>query len=612
MSTPPAPLSSTATPSATSPGGAPAGSASPGGRKSDPPPPAPPESTRDTVESIIFALLMAFLFRTFEAEAFVIPTGSMAPTLYGRHKELTCAHCGFPIVVGASEELTKEGVLEDRLSEAVCQNCGGINDVFDDVPFNGDRILVNKYPYEFGEPDRWDVFVFKNPDQPDMNYIKRLVGLPGETIRIRQGDLYKVVDGNARILRKAPEKQKLLQIPVYDDRYPPRELLKAGWPERWAAVEKTSEKTGEQTGLGVLDGWTESVAGWKHDPAKREFRLDAPTDGFAWLRYRHYYAPPTVWESLQNGRPLPPAPRLIADNCGYNNFTTRFNSQFRHPDELELGAYWVNDLTLNCRVEIQAVNPGAALLLELCEGSFAYRCRIDPASGVATLLETSMTGNVPVELGSQGTQLKGAGTYDVVFSCVDDRLCLWINGTLVDFGPKASLEHFVTSDNLPHERDLTPVGIAAQGIQGTVGQLLLERDVYYRTAEPECYRGREDELARLIGDVDAWGSRFQQLEACEQRDIEVDANGFLAMGDNSPRSSDSRFWTSTTSVPRPYLVGKAFWIYWPHGVPFLNGGRGYTVLRHSLQSEALEKSSADYPKMTAPFYPQFGRMKRIR
>ena len=50
--------------------------------------PAPPEpkreGLRDTVESIVFALILAFLFRTFEAEAFVIPTGSMAPTLYGR------------------------------------------------------------------------------------------------------------------------------------------------------------------------------------------------------------------------------------------------------------------------------------------------------------------------------------------------------------------------------------------------------------------------------------------------------------------------------------------------------------------------------------------------
>lgn len=580
-------------------------SSGPGSKKKPEAP--PPESTRDTIESIIFALLMAFLFRTFEAEAFVIPTGSMAPTLYGRHKELSCEHCGFRVVVGASEELTKDGLLEDRLTKVVCQNCGGLNDAFDLLPFNGDRILVNKYPYEFGEPDRWDVFVFKNPDQPDMNYIKRLVGLPGETVRIRQGDLYKVVDGTARILRKPPEKQKLLQIPVYDDRHPPRTLLKAGWPERWAAMQQGGPEDG------AFGGWTDAPAsGWKHDPDKREFRLESGAAEPAWLRYRHYYASPIVWSSLADGKLLPPVAQLIADNCGYNNFVTKYKPPMRIAD-LELGAYWVNDLTLNCEVEVESIDPGGALDFELCEGAYSYRCRVDLSSGIATLSETSLTGNVPVELGSQGTRLKGPGTYDVSFSCVDDRLSFWINGTLVDFGPKASLEHFVTSDNLPHSRDLTPVGIAAKGTSVRVRDLLLERDVYYRTAETRCLHGREDELARLLDNVEGWGQLFQSFEDCEQRDIEVDANGFLALGDNSPRSSDSRFWDKTKSVSREYLVGKAFWIYWPHGIPFLNDGRGYTVLRHSIvDNPQLIKSSADYPKMTAPFYPQFPRMKRIR
>ena len=51
------------------------------------------------------AFILAFLFRTFEAEAFVIPTGSMAPTLMGRHKDLKCEKCGYPYQVSASEEV---------------------------------------------------------------------------------------------------------------------------------------------------------------------------------------------------------------------------------------------------------------------------------------------------------------------------------------------------------------------------------------------------------------------------------------------------------------------------------------------------------------------------
>src|SRR6476659_5463063 len=51
------------------------------------------DSMRETVESIAVAFILAFLFRTFVAEAFVIPTGSMATTLMGRHKDVQCPNC---------------------------------------------------------------------------------------------------------------------------------------------------------------------------------------------------------------------------------------------------------------------------------------------------------------------------------------------------------------------------------------------------------------------------------------------------------------------------------------------------------------------------------------
>ena len=52
---------------------------------------------RETIESIAIAFVLAFLFRTFEAEAFVIPTGSMAPTLMGRHKDVICPEVRLPL-----------------------------------------------------------------------------------------------------------------------------------------------------------------------------------------------------------------------------------------------------------------------------------------------------------------------------------------------------------------------------------------------------------------------------------------------------------------------------------------------------------------------------------
>ena len=62
------------------------------------------EGHRDTVEAIVVAFILALVVRGFEAQAFVIPTGSMAPTLRGRHKDVVCPQCGFSYAVNASQE----------------------------------------------------------------------------------------------------------------------------------------------------------------------------------------------------------------------------------------------------------------------------------------------------------------------------------------------------------------------------------------------------------------------------------------------------------------------------------------------------------------------------
>src|SRR5262249_37857453 len=54
----------------------------------------------------------------------------------------------------------------------------------------GDRILVFKYLYSIYDPRRWDVVVFKAPHKPQENYIKRLVGLPGEMLALVDGDVF--------------------------------------------------------------------------------------------------------------------------------------------------------------------------------------------------------------------------------------------------------------------------------------------------------------------------------------------------------------------------------------------------------------------------------------
>ena len=92
----------------------PAPAAATGASSAAAPPPAPPRPGdvvrsplgygRETVESVVVAFTLALLFRAFEAEAFVIPTGSMATTLMGRHKDLVCESCARDFRVGCSAE----------------------------------------------------------------------------------------------------------------------------------------------------------------------------------------------------------------------------------------------------------------------------------------------------------------------------------------------------------------------------------------------------------------------------------------------------------------------------------------------------------------------------
>jgi len=577
------------------------------------------EGTRDTIESILFAFILAFLFRTFEAEAFVIPTGSMAPTLYGRHKETVCTACGHHIVVGASHEVIPETgflVNNGRLRGAVCSNCGYENDqILKDPAFNGDRILVNKFPYEFGEPDRWDVFVFKYPAEPQTNYIKRLVGLPGETIRIRSGNLFRVEEQKEIVLRKSPDKQQVLQIPVYDDNEPPREIIKAGWPERWGNM---TPADGAEDPKQLLGNWKNTDHGWTLDDKTRAYSTSKDQTDTHWLRYRHYLPLPHDWRALSHGLPVAPRARLVTDFCGYNAMFGDRQFEARNADDIDFGAYWVPDLTINGDIKIQEVSDQAELTLELCEGTSWYRCRVDLNSGKATLEEVNSQLNQRIRELAQGeTPLKGTGSFHISFANVDDRLCLWVNHRLIDFGEGALVDSpGATGNPFPTRQDLSPVGIAARGVTATLSNLFLERDVYYRVGQPgRDFRHLSNQLARFVDDPEKWSEVYENhSRELGERTLIIPEDHFLAFGDNSPQSNDSRMWDAGhETVPRKFLVGKAFWIYWPHGVPFMNSGKGFPVTYHYQHGErgGLEKLQ-DYPRYAFPFYPQFWRMHRIR
>ncbi|MFW5786838.1 MAG: signal peptidase I [Halanaerobiales bacterium] len=95
---------------------------------------------KEFLQSLVIAAILAFFIITFVAQSFVVDGDSMDPTLQ-----------------------------------------------------NGERLFVNKFIYRFHPPERGDIIVFTPQGAPDSKYIKRVIGLPGETVEIKDGTTF--IDG---------------------------------------------------------------------------------------------------------------------------------------------------------------------------------------------------------------------------------------------------------------------------------------------------------------------------------------------------------------------------------------------------------------------------------
>ncbi len=113
-----------------------------------------PSVLGETVRTVIYAVLIAFVIRVFAYEPFNIPSGSMMPTL----------------LIGDYLFVSKFSYGYGRYS-------------IWGLPVIEDRILAS-------EPERGDVAVFKLPRDNRTDYIKRVVGLPGDTIQVTRGILH--------------------------------------------------------------------------------------------------------------------------------------------------------------------------------------------------------------------------------------------------------------------------------------------------------------------------------------------------------------------------------------------------------------------------------------
>ncbi|MFO0865509.1 MAG: S26 family signal peptidase [Gemmataceae bacterium] len=208
---------------------------------------------------------------------------------------------------------------------------------------SGDRVLVAKclYDSKLTSPNRFDVVVFKYPKEPTKklvpyNYIKRLLGLPGEFFAIFLGRIYvwtpqsnedspapdydpknddawerdlrdfpeshaKAMDrfrgGSFQIVRKPPEVLLAMRRIVYDNDFPARDL-EGVIPPRWNP---------------------RAQSGWKAD-SRRGFAFAGDGKQTDWLRYQHYVRRPLLNPIGANMKP-----ELIADILSYNTVPRSWN-----------------------------------------------------------------------------------------------------------------------------------------------------------------------------------------------------------------------------------------------------------------------------------------------
>jgi signal peptidase I len=568
---------------------------------------------REVVESIVIAFVLAFLFRTFEAEAFVIPTGSMAPTLMGRHKDVVCPRCGTGFQVSASDEVdSATGRLTGaRVVGGTCPMCrytldvGPVNPQGKNYPsYKGDRILVSKFPYQFCDPQRWDVAVFKYPGGAKTNFIKRIVGLPGETVLISRGDLYvkpfeqedherfqqplgygdTAVDLGQfgfEIARKPPSKILAVLQPVYDnDRVIP-ELIEIGWQPRWRST-SSDQRAGA----------------WKPSDDYRDFSTDGSAEGVVRLAYHHVVPSYHDWQYLKEGRMPPgnedPRPQLITDFLAYNTDVVRSSGHTAPSDDPweagrfsygqglgprgelapkydKLGLHWVGDLAFQCTLEPESGR--GDVLFELVKGGRIFRCTLDLATGRASLGIDGVDDFHP----TAATRVRGPGKYRVMFANVDDQLVLWVNGRVVEFD--AATTYGPLGNTVPDEDDLTPVRVGAREAAVRIRHLKIDRDLYYiaERSSRAIVRGAitdfvdsplryhtPDGVVDLVSEPDHWDA----FASTRQVAFPLDDDQFLVLGDNSAASKDSRLWEAENFVyyvHRDMLIGKALVIYWPHG-----------------------------------------------
>ncbi|HXG09721.1 MAG TPA: signal peptidase I [Gemmataceae bacterium] len=460
-------------------------------------PPRHPVAGRRLIESAVLFLSVLLLIRVVGVEPYSVPTGSMAPTLMGNHWAAVCPRCGYLVRVGVPNGNGERHF--GRHGHAACPNCG-----CDELPLDqtlisrGDQLLVNKNVFDWRRPRRWEMAVFRCPVEPGKEFVKRVVGLPGEEVQLRDGDVY--IDHD--LARKTLEEFQRLRILLFDHNYQPAD----GWQTRWQIQPPPLTLPSPPAGR---EGRV------REGPAAPEgtgLRLNAlrESDAYLWLGYRNWLLDVHKEEAIR-------------DEYSYNG-----------GDPAAAAA--VHDFMLECDLEVLGGDGWVAFAItdgldemtaELPIGTVKEGARLIGRQPTADLDGESRVYRTAPDFG-----LRVGRTYHVGLAFVDRRATLVVDGR----PPFAPVDRPAAEQRGEVTR---PVKVGARGVDVRLSNIRLFRDVHYTEAGQHGVRAP----------------------------VRLGAGQYFVLGDNSPNSDDSRFWSdpegNPAPVPEAYLVGKPFLVHLP-------------------------------------------------
>src|SRR5688500_2523271 len=449
-------------------------------------------SVKETLESTLVAFILAFVFRAFVVEAFVIPSGSMAPTLLGGHMRFRCDDCGYQFDVNypARSSGDDDSMAIPAMSAGQyamhCANCGyKVQRPIDDfdrsppIPVHyGDRILVLKYLYLLKDPSRWDVVVFKTPSGPGRyttNFIKRLVGRPGETIMLLDGDVYALPNSHQGDSKDAPwqvqTKPKFVQDSlwriVYDNDYlPHREDFVIPWQPKGGA------------GWEIAPGQAARIIRFNNAGGEGTLVFNKDANKNAANRGSYYFTDWLPYNETKEGQPNGSRSHYESDPYGGGN-----NG---------IASWYVSDLKVQFAYERKSGDGPLRVSLSKLDDTFT--AEILPTSARLIHQGRDVTGRMIAE-----APLPAGGDEPLMveFTNVDYQVTLRINGKVIlqtsrdDYAPE--LRRILALHEKRHSeamrgadvetvRDIFPaprVEIAAARREAQIEHLSLWRDIYY-------------------------------------------------------------------------------------------------------------------------------------